>query len=159
MLCEIFYYMVFTHFSAGEIWSSICIQDIVKPELHYQISITRFLYQICLTDKPSENTARKTWCFSKTWKMVRLNNWNNCSEMFRKIAIPKFLGEHAWRRLFLPRCAAWSLEHYWRPTSSQIFSCELFEISDNSSLAGWTTVISCLLSHHVHCVPIPHQYK
>ena len=41
---------------AGKIWSSICIQDIVKPELHYQINlirliniITRFLYQIFLT--------------------------------------------------------------------------------------------------------------
>ena len=62
MLYEIFYYIVFTHYSAGKIWSSICIQDIVKPELHYQINlillinmITRFLYQICLTDKSDEN--------------------------------------------------------------------------------------------------------
>ena len=62
MLYEFFYYMVFTHYSAGKIWSSICIQDIVKPELHYQINlillinmITRFLYQICLTDKSDEN--------------------------------------------------------------------------------------------------------
>ena len=45
-----------------KIWSSICIQDIVKPELHYQINlirltyiITRFLYQICLIDKSDEN--------------------------------------------------------------------------------------------------------
>ena len=62
MLYEFFYYMVFTHYSAGKIWSSICIQDIVKPELHYQINlirlinmITRFLYQIFLTDKSDEN--------------------------------------------------------------------------------------------------------
>ena len=61
MLYE-FFYMVFTHYSAGKIWSSICIQDIVKPELHYQINlirlinmITRFLYQIFLTDKSDEN--------------------------------------------------------------------------------------------------------
>ena len=62
MLYEIFY-MFFTHYSAGKISSSICIQDIVKLELHYQINlvrltnyiITRFLYQICLTDKSDEN--------------------------------------------------------------------------------------------------------
>ena len=34
MVNEIFYYMVFT----DKIWSSICIQDIAKPELHYQIN-------------------------------------------------------------------------------------------------------------------------
>ena len=62
MLYEIFYYMVFTRYSAGKIWSSICIQDIPKPELHYHINlirliniITRFLYQISLTDKFDEN--------------------------------------------------------------------------------------------------------
>ena len=61
MLYEIFY-IVFARYSAGKIWSSICIQDIVKPQLHYQINlirlidmITRFLYQICLTDKSDEN--------------------------------------------------------------------------------------------------------
>ena len=37
MLYE-FFYMAFTHYSAGKICSSICIQDIVKPELHYQIN-------------------------------------------------------------------------------------------------------------------------
>ena len=53
--------MVFTRHSAGKIWSSICIQDNVKLELHYQINVirlinmTRFLYQICLTDKSDEN--------------------------------------------------------------------------------------------------------
>ena len=57
-----FNYMVFTRYSADKIWSSICIQDIVKLELHYQINlirlinmITRFLCQICLTDKFDEN--------------------------------------------------------------------------------------------------------
>ena len=57
-----FYYMVFTRYYAGKIWSSICIQDIVKPELYYQINlirlikvIIRFLYQICLTDISDEN--------------------------------------------------------------------------------------------------------
>ena len=54
--------MVFTRYSAGRIWSSFCIQDIVKPELHYQINlirliniITRLMYRICLTDKSDEN--------------------------------------------------------------------------------------------------------
>ena len=28
-------------FTAGKIWSSICIQDTVKPELHYQIGLIR----------------------------------------------------------------------------------------------------------------------
>ena len=62
MIYESFYYMVFTRYYAGEIWSSIFIQDIVKPELHYQINlirliqvIIRFLYQICLTDISDEN--------------------------------------------------------------------------------------------------------
>ena len=50
--------MVFTRYSAGKIWSSICMQVILKVELHYQINlirliniVTRCLYQICLTDK------------------------------------------------------------------------------------------------------------
>ena len=54
--------MVFTRYSAGKIWLSICIQDIAKPGLHYQINlirlintITRFLYWICLTYKSDEN--------------------------------------------------------------------------------------------------------
>ena len=63
MLCGIFNYMVFTRYSAGKTWSSICIQYIfLKAELHHQINlipiiniITRFLYQICLTDKTDGN--------------------------------------------------------------------------------------------------------
>ena len=55
LMIPIFYYMVFTCDSAGKIRSSICMQDIVKPGLHYQINLTRFLYKICLTDKSNEN--------------------------------------------------------------------------------------------------------
>ena len=62
MMYEVFYNMVFTRYYAGKIRSSICIQDIVKPELYYQINlirlikvIIRFLYQICLTDISDEN--------------------------------------------------------------------------------------------------------
>ena len=33
--------MVFTRYSAGKTWSLICMQDIVKPELHYQINLIR----------------------------------------------------------------------------------------------------------------------
>ena len=61
MLYEIFYFMVFTRYSARKIWSSVYMQDIVKPELHYQINlirlvnVARFLYQICLTDKSDES--------------------------------------------------------------------------------------------------------
>ena len=43
MIYEIFYYMVFTRYYAGKIWSSICIQDISKPELHYQIILIRLI--------------------------------------------------------------------------------------------------------------------
>ena len=43
MLYEIFYYMVFTRHSAGKIWSSICIKDIVKPELHHQVNLIRLI--------------------------------------------------------------------------------------------------------------------
>ena len=39
MLYEIFYYVVFTRYSTGKTWSLICMQDIVKPELHYQINL------------------------------------------------------------------------------------------------------------------------
>ena len=52
MLNENFCYMVFTHHSAGKIWSSICIQDIT---ISNTINLTRFLYQICLTSKSDEN--------------------------------------------------------------------------------------------------------
>ena len=60
--------MVFTRYYAGKIWSSICIHDIVKPELHYQINlirlikvIIRFLYQICLTDISDKNNYLYVW--------------------------------------------------------------------------------------------------
>ena len=46
MLYEFSYYMVFTHYSAGKIWSSIFTQDIVKPELHYQINLIRLIIMI-----------------------------------------------------------------------------------------------------------------
>ena len=62
ILYEVFYYMVFIRYSVGKIWLSICMQDILKAELHYHINlirliniITRFLYQICLKDKSDEN--------------------------------------------------------------------------------------------------------
>ena len=68
MIYESFYYMVFTRYYAGKIWSSICIQDILKPELHDQINliqlikvIIRFLYQICLTDISDENNYLYVW--------------------------------------------------------------------------------------------------
>ena len=67
-------------------------------------------------------------------KLIWLNSWNSCAEMFRKIATLKFLGKHAWCRPFLFRCTAYSLERYWRQTTSQIFSCEFFEITHNSTL-------------------------
>ena len=35
--------MVFTRRFAGKIWSSICMQDSVKPALHYQINMTRLI--------------------------------------------------------------------------------------------------------------------
>ena len=35
--------MIFTRHSAGKIWSSICIQDIIKLELHYQINLVRLI--------------------------------------------------------------------------------------------------------------------
>ena len=63
-----FYYMVFTRYYAGKIWSSICIQDIAQSELHYQIILIRlikviilFLYQICLTDISDKNNYLYVW--------------------------------------------------------------------------------------------------
>ena len=68
MIYESFYYMVFTRYYAGKIWSSICIQDILKPEVHDQINlirlikvIMRFLYQICRTDISDENNYLYVW--------------------------------------------------------------------------------------------------
>ena len=52
------------------------------------------------------------------WKMVWINNWNNCSVMFRKIGVLEFLGRHAWWRSLLLRCAACSLKSYLRPSPS-----------------------------------------
>ena len=34
---------------------------------------------------------------------------------------------------------------------------EFFEITDNSNPTRWATVIRSLLSHHAHCVPLPHH--
>ena len=42
MLHEFFYYMVFTPHSPGKIRSSICMQDNVKPALHYEICLTEY---------------------------------------------------------------------------------------------------------------------
>ena len=42
-----FYYKDFTRHSAGKIWSSICIQDIV---LHYQNNPTRLTLPVPLSD-------------------------------------------------------------------------------------------------------------
>ena len=44
--------MLFTRHPASKIWSSICIQDI---KLHYQINLTRFPHQICVTGESDEN--------------------------------------------------------------------------------------------------------
>ena len=48
MLYENLYYMVFKRQSVGNIWSSICIQDI---SLHYQINLIQL---ICLISKSDE---------------------------------------------------------------------------------------------------------
>ena len=41
ILSEKFYYLVFTRYLAGNIWSTISIQDIVKAELNCQINLIR----------------------------------------------------------------------------------------------------------------------
>ena len=82
MLYEIFYYMVFTRYSVGKIWSSICMQDTVKTDLHHQINliipltniITRFLYQICLTDKSDGNNYL---CLEKTSQTSKMKLFVN----------------------------------------------------------------------------------
>ena len=86
------------------------------------------------------NTNAKIKKSKSMWKMVWLNSWNNCSEMFWKIAVLNFLEKHAWWRPLLPRCAACSLELYWRPTPPQVCSWELFKIGDNSNSTHWTNI-------------------
>ena len=71
--------------------------------------------------------------------MVWLNSWKSCSE-----AVLKFLGRYGWWRPLLPRCLAYSLERYWRLIPSQIFSCELFEISGNSNPTRLTSLLNML---------------
>ena len=46
MLYEIFYYMVFTRYSAGKIWSSIYLQDIAQPGFHYQMNLIRLTWLV-----------------------------------------------------------------------------------------------------------------
>ena len=41
MLYENIYHMVFTCHLAGKIWPSICMQDTVKPALHYQMATSK----------------------------------------------------------------------------------------------------------------------
>ena len=62
-------------------------------------------------------------------------------------------GDHSYPGLQL---AAWNVIE---DQLHQIFSCKLFEIGDNSNPTRWTYVISCMLSYHAHCEPIPHQYQ
>ena len=92
-------------------------------------------------------------------KFVWPNSQNSYSEIFRKKAILKLLGKHAWQIPLLSSFTAYSLELYWRKTSSNIFSWDLLEITHNFYPTSGATTISCLLSYHVYCAVIPHQYK
>ena len=82
MIYEIFYYMVFTRYYIGKICSSICIQDIVKPGLYYQINlirlmkvITSFLYHICLTNISDENNYLYVQNKRRIKNPVKLLKW------------------------------------------------------------------------------------
>ena len=82
MIYEIFYYMVFIRYYTGKIWSPICIQDIVKPGLHYQINlirlmkvITSFLYHICLTNISDENNCLYVQNKRRIKNPVKLLKW------------------------------------------------------------------------------------
>ena len=52
-----------------------------------------------------------------------------------------FLGKHVWRRALLSRCTASTLERYYRKTSSNIFSSDLWEITGNFYSTCGTTAI------------------
>ena len=48
----------------------------------------------------------------------------------------------------------------WNVTKDQLLRRQFpanFEICGKSNPTRWTTVIICLLSYHVHCVPISHK--
>ena len=123
MLYETFHYMVFTRYSAGKIWSSICWKDISKAELHHQINligliniITRFLYQICLTDKSDGNNYCMFRTQSRIKKQVKYLRWSYCSKtvnyFYKKLhhrsligvlnASPEYLKLNAIQNLNLP---------------------------------------------------------
>ena len=79
-------------------------------------------------------------------KLVWLNSWNSCSEMFRKTAALKFLGKHAWWRPLLSMCTTC----IWNVTEDRfhhIFYSETFEITCNPNPTRGTTVIRHLLSY------------
>ena len=94
--------------------------------------------------------------YAKIKSMRRLiwsKSKSSYSEMFRQKAVLRFLGKHAWRRTLLSRCTASSLERYYKKTLSNIFSCDLFEITCNFYSTREMTAISCPLSYDVvyHC--------
>ena len=42
-LCYMKFFIIRFSHAFHKIWSSICVQDIVKPELHYQINLIRLI--------------------------------------------------------------------------------------------------------------------
>ena len=99
MLYGIFYYMVFTRYSAGKIWSSICI---LKAELHYQINLIRlinnsFLYQICLTEiNLMEIIIYMFRTHRRIKKQVKRIRWSFCEYSYRRKPVNYF-----YRKLYL----------------------------------------------------------
>ena len=79
-------------------------------------------------------------------KLVWSNSSNNYSQMFPKKLFLDFWG-NVWRS------TASRLERYYRKTSN-MFSCDLFEITRNFCSTRGTTAISCPLSYNVYCVVI-----
>ena len=57
-------------------------------------------------------------------------------------AVRRLLGKHTWRRPLLSRCTASSLERYYGRSSSNIFSCDLFEITRNFYSTRGTAAIT-----------------
>ena len=95
--------------------------------------------------KVKSNYCKKGTVFCKSIrKLVWLNTWNSWTEMFWKIVVLQLFWKQKWWRQILSRC---------------ILSSEFFEVTHNSYFSLGKNVLSCLLSYHVHCVGVPHQYQ
>ena len=92
MLPENVYYMAVTRYSAGKIWSVICMQDIAKPRLHYQIDLIRLIWLVYSFTVYSEHRgAWRTQSNVYAWGFFAIIvTYRNVLTIFAKVSILDF---------------------------------------------------------------------